>query len=220
MISCCVAALVVLSFGPSSTTTTEAFPLSAQNECCRRRASQTLAMSTTMLSWPLNALSESSAGATSEERKDTPNNRGDASLANDPRSKRRNLESANNFKQQLQKQNQQQYRSRNGRKQSAEKWDNHLSVHNNNWLESTTKTVLRVYECLEPPKDTFPMGQLTKEDVVTISKLMVEWSRRRSGSQSPLTVERLLKRIVDDLKFGNNQIQVYKSHYTIVSATE
>lgn len=61
--------------------------------------------------------------------------------------------------------------------------------------------------------ETYPIGKLTEEDMETITGLMAAWARRRS-LQAALTVEALLKRIIDDLKAGNT-FAVRTQHYTL-----
>ena len=54
---------------------------------------------------------------------------------------------------------------------------------------------------------------LTIEDVHEIKGLMTAWARRGS----PLVVESLLKRIIDDMRAGNTEIHVSTRFYAIVS---
>ena len=63
-------------------------------------------------------------------------------------------------------------------------------------------------------REMYPMGKLSEEDLETITGLMAAWARRRSV-KAALTVEALLKRIIDDLKSGNCDIHVRTQHYTL-----
>lgn len=77
---------------------------------------------------------------------------------------------------------------------------------NNRWLEDATDKVLNL--------SNFPLGSLAEADVVSFTGLMVEWSRRRS-LEGAMIVERLLKRIVDDMRAGNEDVQVTTRMYII-----
>eukprot|EP00537_Pseudo-nitzschia_pungens_P004825 CAMPEP_0172356002 /NCGR_PEP_ID=MMETSP1060-20121228/342_1 /TAXON_ID=37318 /ORGANISM="Pseudo-nitzschia pungens, Strain cf. cingulata" /LENGTH=1074 /DNA_ID=CAMNT_0013075879 /DNA_START=138 /DNA_END=3362 /DNA_ORIENTATION=- len=77
---------------------------------------------------------------------------------------------------------------------------------NERWLEEATARTL-------DPSRT-PLGSLTEHDVVSITKLMTAWSRRKSV-EAALQVELLLKRIVDDLKAGNMDVYVSTKIYTV-----
>ena len=79
---------------------------------------------------------------------------------------------------------------------------------NQKWLEEATAEMLDL--------KTFPIGTLTADDVDSITGLMAAWVRRRS-MDAALMVEELLKRVVDDLRAGNQSIQVTTRMYTIVS---
>jgi hypothetical protein len=81
-----------------------------------------------------------------------------------------------------------------------------LFARNEKWLEAATE------DMLDP--DQFPLGELTEEHVETITGLMTAWVRRRSVPAS-LNVERLLKRVVDDMRANNKDIQVTTKMYTI-----
>jgi hypothetical protein len=59
------------------------------------------------------------------------------------------------------------------------------------WLEHGTHAFFDL--------ELYPLGTLTQEDVETMSGFMAAWARRRSV-KSALTVERLLKRLVDDIR--------------------
>lgn len=76
------------------------------------------------------------------------------------------------------------------------------------WIDTLTEDVLSA--------DKFPLGTLSEEDVESIIGLMAAHVRRRSV-QGALTVERLLKRVVDDMRANNNHIRVTTRMYTIVS---
>lgn len=76
------------------------------------------------------------------------------------------------------------------------------------WLDAATEKMFDT--------ESFPLGSLSEEDVETTAGLMVAWVRRRSV-EAALTVERLLKRIVDDMRAGNKSIHVTTRIYTIVS---
>jgi hypothetical protein len=78
-----------------------------------------------------------------------------------------------------------------------------------NWLEESTEDVLNI--------EKLPLGTLTEEDVESITGLMAAWVRRRS-LEAALSVEKLLKRVVDDLRAGNTDIRVTARMYTIVSS--
>ena len=80
--------------------------------------------------------------------------------------------------------------------------------HKENWLEEATKDVLNL--------ENLPLGTLSTEDVESITGLMAAWVRRRS-LEAALSVEKLLKRVVDDMRAGNTDIQVTARMYTIVS---
>jgi hypothetical protein len=77
------------------------------------------------------------------------------------------------------------------------------------WLENATEDTLDL--------EKVPLGSLTEDDVETITGLMAAWVRRRSIGAA-LAVERLLKRVVDDLRAGNTDIHVTTRLYTIVSS--
>ena len=77
-----------------------------------------------------------------------------------------------------------------------------------NWLENATNGIL----------DTklLPLGSLNSDDVESIIGLMMAWARRQSV-ESALIVEYLLKRVIDDMKAGNQSIYPTTRLYTIVS---
>jgi hypothetical protein len=76
---------------------------------------------------------------------------------------------------------------------------------NEDWLESVTGELLDL--------DVYPLGKLTDDDVESIAGLMAAWARRKSVTAA-LTVERLLKRVVDDLKEGNQRVHVTTRMYS------
>jgi hypothetical protein len=79
---------------------------------------------------------------------------------------------------------------------------------NSAWLEEATLSLL--------DEDLYPIGELSEEDVVTIATLMAAWSKRNSVDAA-ITVERLLKRVVDDMQEGNSVAQVTTRFYVYVS---
>jgi hypothetical protein len=111
---------------------------------------------------------------------------------------------------------------------------------NEGWLEEATETLLDV--------DAYPVGELTEEDLVAIGGIMAAWSRRASGPppspqqhrsasgngpstgtgpnssptsrlQAAMSVELLLKRVVDDVRAGNPAVRVSTRLYTYVRAS-
>jgi hypothetical protein len=79
-------------------------------------------------------------------------------------------------------------------------------VRNERWLEDATDKLLDL--------STLPLGSLTENDVLSITGLMVRWSRRKS-IEGAIAVERLLKRVVDDMRAGNQDVHVSTRMYTI-----
>ena len=77
---------------------------------------------------------------------------------------------------------------------------------NEQWLEEATEDALDL--------ENYPLGSLISDDVESIVGLMASWVRRHSV-EAALTVERLLKRIVDELRAGNPKVQVNTRLYTI-----
>jgi hypothetical protein len=73
-------------------------------------------------------------------------------------------------------------------------------------------------EATEDMLDTkrLPFGSLSEDDVESIAGLMAAWVRRRSVDAA-LTVEQLLKRVVDDMRAQNPDVFVTTKMYTIVS---
>jgi hypothetical protein len=76
---------------------------------------------------------------------------------------------------------------------------------NENWLENATQDILNL-----------EIGSLREDDVDSITGLMAAWVRRRSVNAA-LAVERLLKRVVDDMRAQNPEVHVTARMYTIVS---
>ena len=77
---------------------------------------------------------------------------------------------------------------------------------NERWLEDATDKLLDL--------SNLPLGSLTEDDVVSLTSLMIAWSRRMS-LEGAMVVERLLKRIVDDMRAGNRDVHVSTRMYTI-----
>jgi hypothetical protein len=77
---------------------------------------------------------------------------------------------------------------------------------NEKWLEQATEDVLG-----------FDIGSLREDDVESITGLMAAWVRRRSVNAA-LAVEKLLRRVVDDMRAHNPDVHVTARMYTIVSA--
>ena len=74
------------------------------------------------------------------------------------------------------------------------------------WLEQATSDVF--------DRSRIPLGLLTTDDVEHITVLMSNWAKRKS-TKGALTVEMLLKRIVDDHNAGNMSVNVNTRMYTI-----
>jgi len=79
---------------------------------------------------------------------------------------------------------------------------------NEDWLEHATEKIL--------DEQVYPKGKLLEEDVESIAGLMAAWARRKSV-HAALMVEKLLKRVIDDLRSGNTDIHVNTRMYTYVS---
>ncbi|CAJ1954430.1 unnamed protein product [Cylindrotheca closterium] len=77
---------------------------------------------------------------------------------------------------------------------------------NEEWLEQATATVLDL--------ERLPLGSLTPEDISSISGIMSAWVKRCSV-KACLTVEQLLKRVVDDMRANNPDAYVTARMYTI-----
>ena len=76
------------------------------------------------------------------------------------------------------------------------------------WLEKTTEDLLDL--------EQYPLGELTENDVQTITGLMAAWAKRRSVSAA-LIVEKLLKRVVDDMQADNPVVYTTTKMYSLVS---
>jgi hypothetical protein len=79
---------------------------------------------------------------------------------------------------------------------------------NDDWLEEATKTLL--------DHEKYPIGELSEEDVEAIAGLMAAWSRRCSV-HAAISLEKLLKRVVDDMRANNSAARVNTRLYTYVS---
>ena len=62
--------------------------------------------------------------------------------------------------------------------------------------------------------DFMPLGDLRQEDLSSIASLMMAWAKTKSRTGA-LMAEKLLKRIVDDINIGNNDVRVTTRLYTI-----
>jgi pentatricopeptide repeat protein len=67
-----------------------------------------------------------------------------------------------------------------------------LFAHSPEWLQEATDQFF--------DHDIYPLGQLTESDVEIITSLMAAWAQCRS-SHAAVTVERLLQRVVEDLRY-------------------
>lgn len=76
------------------------------------------------------------------------------------------------------------------------------------WLEEATEEMLDL--------EALPLGSLSEDDVESITGLMAAWVRRRS-LDAALIVEKLLKRVVDDMRVQNPDVHVTTRMYAIVS---
>ena len=74
------------------------------------------------------------------------------------------------------------------------------------WLDQGTNDILDT--------ERIPIGQLTTDDVESISSLMANWAKRKS-EHSALQVEQLLKRVVDEHNAGNSAVNVSTQMYTM-----
>lgn len=74
-----------------------------------------------------------------------------------------------------------------------------------NWLEEATEEI-----------SNLELGSLTEDDVESVVGIMAAWVRRRS-IDAAMSVEKLLKRLVDDMRAGNTDIHMTTRMYTIVS---
>lgn len=106
--------------------------------------------------------------------------------------------------------------------------DNNVNSRNApTWLEQATADILDL--------SRIPMGQLTSDDIESITGLMANWAKnnksnnnnnnnntdfvsnnqKSQSSSSALQVETLLKRVVDDHNYGNNSVKVTTRMYTM-----
>lgn len=74
------------------------------------------------------------------------------------------------------------------------------------WLDQATRDILDT--------SRIPIGQLTNDDVESVSGLMAQWAKRKSV-HSAIQVETLLKRVVDDHNAGNSSVKVTTRMYTM-----
>ncbi len=74
------------------------------------------------------------------------------------------------------------------------------------WLEDATEKIF------DP--SVLPLGSLADDDIVAITGLMIAWSRRNS-LEGALKVENLLKRVVDDMRAGNEDAYVSTKMYIV-----
>ena len=79
-----------------------------------------------------------------------------------------------------------------------------LFSRNTAWLEEATLDML--------DEEMYPLGKLSEDDVEAVVGLMAAWARRRSLNAA-ITVERLLKRVVDDMRAGNMAVHVSTRFY-------
>jgi hypothetical protein len=90
----------------------------------------------------------------------------------------------------------------------AEDWGTHslleIYASNKKWLERATDVILE-----------HPQGELRPGDGDNIETLMAAWAKRRSV-EGAVSVERLLKRIVDDIRVNNQDVQVTARMYALV----
>ena len=97
----------------------------------------------------------------------------------------------------------------------------HINANNaRNWLERMTESYLTVGEDDSENHQVGlgpPLGALSEEDLGAITTLMTSWAKKGLQSQSAIMVERLLKRIIDDMNAGNEAVHVNTHLYTIVS---
>jgi hypothetical protein len=95
-----------------------------------------------------------------------------------------------------------------GDTQSPQQQQQQPFARNEQWLEDATDDFL--------DEQIYPTGSLAEDDLESINALMVAWARRRS-TEAALTVEKLLKRVVDDMHAGNERVHVHTRMYTHVS---
>jgi hypothetical protein len=88
----------------------------------------------------------------------------------------------------------------------------HAFSRDGGWLEEATATLLDA-----SATGSYPLGELSEEDVECIGGVMAAWSRRSPGSlRAALSVEKLLKRVADDVRAGNPSARVTTRLYTYV----
>ena len=76
------------------------------------------------------------------------------------------------------------------------------------WLEKATDDIM--------DEEQYPIGELSQDDIDSITGLMIAWVRRRS-IQAGLAVERLLVRVVADMRANNPVAQTTARMYALVS---
>ena len=101
-----------------------------------------------------------------------------------------------------------------GRIAKYQNFNNDKSANAPTWLEQATKDILDL--------SRIPLGQLTSDDIESITGLMANWAKnnkKNNGNQqtqySAIQVEKLLKRVVDDHNHGNNSVKVTTRMYTM-----
>ena len=77
---------------------------------------------------------------------------------------------------------------------------------NEKWLDQATEEIL--------DEENFAVGSLSVDDVESIVGLMAAWVRRRSVTAG-MMVERLLKRVVDEMRVLNPDVHVTSRMYTL-----
>jgi hypothetical protein len=82
-----------------------------------------------------------------------------------------------------------------------------LYARDREWLEKATDVILE--------HNHYPLGSLTPEEVEKITVLMESWVRQRS-IKAAISVEKLLKRVVDDMRANNRNIHVSSKMYYLV----
>ena len=83
-----------------------------------------------------------------------------------------------------------------------------LCARDRKWLEKATEDIM--------DDEQYPIGELSQDDIDSITGLMVAWVRRRSV-QAGLAVERLLVRVVEDMRAKNPVAQTTARMYALVS---
>ena len=74
------------------------------------------------------------------------------------------------------------------------------------WLAKATEVV--------QDHSNYPLGHLTPEDVDKITELMGAWVKQRSV-KAALSVDNLLKRVVDDMRANNHHVSVNAKMYSL-----